>query len=88
MSNVQGRVGLAPWLPGYRKPQLAHLAGHLRPASTEAAMQRKKSALVDELAGVFAQAANDPQGCADAEFVQRVNAWVPQAVRGESASDT
>lgn len=69
----------ADWLGGYQKAQLAHLAGVLRPGSTQAAMQRKKSELVEELAGVFAKAATDPKHFTDKQFTERVNAWLPKA---------
>lgn len=74
----------ADWLSGYTKAQLAHLAGTLRPGAVNAAMGRKKSELVAELAGVFEKAASDPKHFADKEFAERVNAWKPK-VTGEAA---
>lgn len=68
----------ARWLAGYQKAQLAHLVGTLKgPAHGSAALKRKKSELVEELAALFAQAAAAPGGFEDAALAERVNGWTP-----------
>ena len=72
----------AKWLSGYQRIQLAHLIGEFGgPASRTAALNRKKSALVEELAALFSQAANAPGGIEDKGLVKRVNAWVPSVLQ-------
>ncbi len=68
----------ADWLSGYQKIQLADLIGTLKgPVHGSAALQRKKSELVEQLAALFSQAANAPKGFDDAGLAERVNSWVP-----------
>lgn len=69
----------ADWLSGYQKVQLADLIGTLRgPVYGSAALRRKKSELVEELAALFSQAANAAGGFEDPTLAERVNAWVPR----------
>jgi len=66
----------ASWLNGYCKAQLADLVGKFRPAARASALQRKKSELVSELAGLFQRAAT-PGEITDTDLAQRANAWLP-----------
>jgi ParB family chromosome partitioning protein len=69
----------ADWLSGYQKIQLADLIGTLKGSVYgSAALQRKKSELVEELAALFSQAANAPQGFNDPALAERVNSWMPR----------
>jgi hypothetical protein len=69
----------AEWLAGYRKIQLAELLGTLKgPPHRSAALSRKKSELVVELATLFEKAANDPGSLNDDALVARMNGWMPQ----------
>lgn len=69
----------AAWLAGYQKIQLADLIGTLRgPAHGSAALGRKKSELVSELAALFSQARNAAGGFEDPGLVERVNSWEPK----------
>ena len=75
----------AEWLAGYQKAQLAHLSGTLRgEAHGTAALSRKKSELVEELAALFSQAATDPKGIPDAAVAERANVWLPAVLREEA----
>jgi ParB family transcriptional regulator, chromosome partitioning protein len=68
----------ADWLSGYQKIQLADLIGTLRgPVYGSAALNRKKSELVDELAALFSQAAAFVGGFDDPTVAERANTWVP-----------
>lgn len=68
----------AEWLGGYQKAQLAHLIGELRgQAHGSAALNRKKSELVAELAGLFEKAAKNPKEIEEEGVADRVNRWVP-----------
>ncbi len=67
----------AEWLAGYRKAQLAHLIGELgSPAHGAAALERKKSDLVQDVTGLFARAATG-QGDIDPDIAKRANEWIP-----------
>jgi hypothetical protein len=69
----------AEWLGGYQKAQLAHLIGELRgPAHGSAALSRKKSELVAELAGLFEKAAKSPKEIEEEGLADRVNKWLPR----------
>ncbi|MBX3357324.1 MAG: ParB/RepB/Spo0J family partition protein [Phycisphaeraceae bacterium] len=69
----------AEWLSGYQKIQLADLVGTLGgKARGSAALSRKKSALVEELAALFSQARTQPKGFEDKTLAERVNAWTPK----------
>jgi len=68
----------ADWLSGYQKIQLADLIGTLKgKVYGGAALSRKKSELVEELAALFSQAAAAPGGFDDPKLAERVNRWVP-----------
>lgn len=68
----------AEWLAGYQKVQLANLMETLRgPTHGSAALKRKKSELVEELAALFSQAKEAPDGFEEPGLAQRVNAWMP-----------
>jgi ParB family chromosome partitioning protein len=76
----------AAWLAGFKKIQLAHLIGQLRGSVHEGpALKRKKSELVEELAGLFADAAEDR--IADPELADRLNTWLPANLRQEQPED-
>ena len=70
----------AAWLAGYQKAQLVHLTYGLRgPAYGPAAERKKKSEVVDELATLFADAAEGR--VEDAGLAARLNAWLPANLR-------
>ncbi|MBL0869739.1 MAG: ParB/RepB/Spo0J family partition protein [Phycisphaerales bacterium] len=74
------------WLNGYTKAQLAHLLGELKgPTWGKVAMQKKKSELVYELAGLFRTAKDDPASLNDQALAERVNTWVPAVMKGSKA---
>jgi hypothetical protein len=76
----------AVWLAGFKKIQLAHLIGQLRGSVHEGpALKRKKSELVEELAGLFTDAAEGR--IADPELAERVNAWLPSNLRYEQPEE-
>lgn len=69
----------AQWLAGYRKIQLAGLLGTLKgPPHGSAALSRKKSELVVELAALFEKAASEPASLNDAALAARVKGWMPE----------
>jgi ParB family chromosome partitioning protein len=71
------------WLSSYQKIQLAHLIGELRgPVYAKAAELKKKSELVQDLAKLFADAAE--RRVQDATLAARVNAWLPTNLREEA----
>lgn len=68
----------ADWLSGYQKFQLADLIGTLKgPVYRSAALSRKKSELVEELAVLFSQAAAAVGGFSDPAVPERANTWMP-----------
>lgn len=69
----------AEWLSGYQRVQLADLIGTLKgPAHCSAALKRKKSELVSELATLFATATKDSVSLNEPALAERVTAWMPQ----------
>jgi ParB family chromosome partitioning protein len=69
----------ADWLSGYQKVQLADLVGTLKgKVYGSAALGRKKSELVEQLAALFSQAANQPGGLEDKALADHVNRWTPR----------
>ncbi len=87
--KVQVRESWTPdaeWLSGYTKLQLADLLGTLKGHDhRSAAIQRKKSELVAELAGLFERAAKEPKSLGDAGLAERARAWMPKAMREEGS---
>lgn len=76
----------AGWLAGYRKIQLAQLIGELKgPAHGSAAERMKKSELVTQIAGWFAEAAAGRMD--DLDFAARLNAWKPSCVVPVDSAD-
>jgi len=68
----------ADWLSEYQKIQLADLIGTLKgEVYGSAALDRKKSELVDQLATLLSQAPNAAGGFDDPKLAERVNAWMP-----------
>lgn len=51
-----------------------------RPAHGSAALRRKKSELVEELAALFSQAVEMGKGFEDPALADRVNAWLPASL--------
>ena len=74
----------AAWLSGYQKIQLAHLVVELRGAINAPAPDAKKSALVEALAELFADAAEGK--LEDNELAARANAWLPSNLREPKGS--
>jgi hypothetical protein len=69
----------ADWLSGYQKIQLADLIGTLEgPVYGSAALNRKKSELVEELAALFSQAGAGIGGFDDPTVPERANTWMPR----------
>jgi len=76
----------AAWLAGFKKIQLAHLIGQLRgPVYEGPALKRKKSELVEELAGLFTDAAEGRLD--DPALIERVNPWLPANLRHEQPEE-
>jgi hypothetical protein len=69
----------ATWLSSFQKFQLAHLMVELKGSIHAPAPETKKSALVETLAKLFADAADDK--LEDKKLAQRLNAWLPANLR-------
>jgi hypothetical protein len=67
------------WLSSFQKIQLAHLITELKGAVHAPAPETKKSALVEMLAKLFADAADGK--LEDKQLAGRVNAWLPSNLR-------
>jgi ParB family transcriptional regulator, chromosome partitioning protein len=65
----------AIWLAHFQKIQLSHLIIELRGAMHAPAPERKKSELVETLAKLFADAAEDK--LEDKQLAEKVNRWLP-----------
>jgi hypothetical protein len=70
----------AAWLAGYQKIQLAHLVAELRGRAYDPTRETsKKSELVDALAKLFSDAAEEK--LEDKQLAERANAWLPANLR-------
>jgi len=70
----------AVWLAGYQKIQLAHLLAELHGSIYNPASEsRKKTELVEVLARIFSDAAEDK--LEDKQLAERVNQWLPANLR-------
>ena len=69
----------AAWLSSFQKIQLAHLVVELKGPVHAPSPESKKSALVEVLAKLFADAAAGK--LEDKQLAERVNAWLPSNLR-------
>jgi hypothetical protein len=69
----------ADWLGSFQKIQLAHLMTELKGTVHAPAPERKKSELVEQLAKLFADAANGKLD--DKALAEKVNRWLPANYR-------
>jgi hypothetical protein len=71
----------AAWLSSYTKIQLSHLMVELRGPTYAPAPDKKKSELIEALAKLFTNAAEDK--LEDKKLAERVNRWLPVNLREE-----
>jgi len=69
----------AAWLGSYQKIQLAHLISELLGSVHAPAPEKKKSELVEQLAGLFTAAATGK--IPDTAMADKLNAWLPANLR-------